>query len=163
MNKVQPLIYVSIILLIAIFSFIILSKFSTKPASSPQKSINKQSTDKTTHQQPQDFKKLQIKTIQEGHGEREVKKGDTITVHYVGTLSNGKKFDSSYDRNKPFTFTVGQGMVIEGWEKGVLGMKVGEKRQLKIPSQMAYGEKGFPPTIPPKTGLIFEITLIRIN
>lgn len=172
MNKTQVFLYLLIVVLTAIPALFIASKFSKnstlQETTSQTTTQNKVKTSKPTKSKDKneyylDFPKLKIRTLKQGSGDREVKNGDTITVQYVGRLSNGKKFDSSYDHRKPFTFTVGKGTVIEGWEKGVLGMKVGEKRQLKIPSKMAYGEKGFPPTIPPKTGLIFEITLIKID
>ena len=82
-------------------------------------------------------------------------KGQPVKVHYTGWLTTGKKFDSSVDSGKPFSFTLGAGEVIKGWDEGVAGMKVGGKRQLKIPSQLAYGEKGYPGVIPNAT-LIFD-------
>ncbi|MCL5011929.1 MAG: FKBP-type peptidyl-prolyl cis-trans isomerase [Patescibacteria group bacterium] len=91
-----------------------------------------------------------------------VKSGDTVEVNYVGTLENGTKFDSSYDRGTPFSFTVGAGQVIQGWEQGLIGMKVGGKRKLIIPYTMGYGEQGMGP-IPPKATLIFEIELLKIQ
>jgi FKBP-type peptidyl-prolyl cis-trans isomerase len=105
---------------------------------------------------------LQIKTTEEGSGE-EVQSGDTVSVHYTGKLEDGTKFDSSLDRGTPFEFTVGQGMVIEGWEKGVLGMKVGEKRNLVIPSEMGYGSQGAGGVIPPNATLIFDIELVGLK
>ena len=92
----------------------------------------------------------------------EAKTGDRVKVHYTGTLTNGTKFDSSKDRNEPFPFTIGAGEVIKGWDQGVPGMKVGGKRKLTIPSDLAYGDMGQPPTIPPKATLIFEIELLEI-
>lgn len=97
-----------------------------------------------------------------GEGQ-EAKKGDTITVNYVGTLTDGKKFDSSYDREESFSFTLGAGEVIEGWDEGVVGMKVGGKRKLIIPGAMAYGDYGRPPVIPPNATLIFEVELVSID
>ena len=90
------------------------------------------------------------------------KTGDTVKVHYTGTLLSGKKFDSSVDRNEPFEFKLGAGGVIRGWDEGVVGMKVGGKRKLTIPYDMAYGVEGRPPTIPPKATLVFEIELLAI-
>ncbi len=89
--------------------------------------------------------------------------GNTVTVHYTGWLTDGKEFDSSVPRDQPFTFTLGQGQVITGWDQGVVGMKVGGRRKLKIPYQMAYGEGGRPPVIPPKATLIFEVKLLEVK
>lgn len=102
--------------------------------------------------------KLAIKDIAIGAG-AEVKSGDLVTVNYIGTLENGTKFDSSYDGKKPFSFTIGNGEVIKGWDMGVLGMKVGGKRELVIPPELAYGEadKG---VIPPNSTLKFTIELL---
>ena len=91
----------------------------------------------------------------------EAKKGDTVKVHYTGTLLNGKQFDSSRGKD-PFQVTIGQGQVIKGWDEGLPGMKVGGKRTLTIPWQMAYGEKGSGATIPPKAALKFEVELMEI-
>ena len=87
--------------------------------------------------------------------------GDTLTVHYVGTLTNGTKFDSSYDRGTPYVFQVGAGRVIAGWDQGVPGMKVGGKRRLTIPPDLAYGSRG-QGVIPPNATLLFDIDLVSI-
>ncbi|MDP2741410.1 MAG: FKBP-type peptidyl-prolyl cis-trans isomerase [bacterium] len=105
---------------------------------------------------------MKIDILKEGTGEAS-KKGDVVFVHYVGTLKNGQKFDSSIDRDQPFSFTLGENMVIQGWELGVLGMKVGEKRKLTIPPELGYGNQGAGGVIPPVSTLIFEIELIGIN
>jgi protein-disulfide isomerase len=94
---------------------------------------------------------------------REVKRGDTVRVHYTGTLEDGKVFDSSRPRNTPFEFTVGRGMVIKGWEEGLLGMKVGGKRKLTLPPDFGYGPNGHPPVIPPDATLLFEVELLEIK
>jgi FKBP-type peptidyl-prolyl cis-trans isomerase len=92
-----------------------------------------------------------------------VKAGDQVEVHYTGTFKDGTKFDSSKDRGQPFTVPVGAGRVIKGWDEGLVGMKVGGTRKLIIPYQLAYGESGRPPTIPPKSELHFEIELLKIK
>ncbi|KAJ2716763.1 hypothetical protein H4R19_000444 [Coemansia spiralis] len=90
--------------------------------------------------------------------------GDTVSVHYKGTLfSDGTEFDSSYGRGQPLEFTLGTGQVIKGWDQGLLGMCVGEKRRLQIPASMAYGERGSPPVIPANAALIFDTELVAIN
>lgn len=88
--------------------------------------------------------------------------GKMVEVHYTGTFANGSKFDSSLDRGKPFTFKLGAGQVIKGWDEGVAGMKVGGKRKLVIPYQLGYGERGSPPVIPPKSELTFAVELLRV-
>ena len=93
----------------------------------------------------------------------EAKDGSTVKVHYTGTLKNGTKFDSSRDRNEPFEFTLGKGQVIRGWDQGVVGMKVGGKRKLVIPSELGYGDKGSPPKIPPKATLLFDVELLSVQ
>ena len=92
-----------------------------------------------------------------------VKPGDTVTVHYTGTLTGGKVFDSSKTHGRPFDFVVGRGMVIRGWDAGLIGMQVGGIRQLTIPPAQAYGDRGVPPVIPPKAALHFEVELLKIK
>ncbi len=88
--------------------------------------------------------------------------GQTVTVHYTGWLENGKKFDSSVDRGQPFSFPLGAGRVIKGWDEGVQGMKVGGKRKLIIPSNLGYGARGAGGIIPPSATLIFEVELLGL-
>ena len=105
----------------------------------------------------------EVKTtiLKQGTGAEAVN-GSIVSVHYTGWLVNGTKFDSSLDRNKAFDFTLGAQQVIAGWDKGVLGMKVGEIRRLEIPSELAYGEQDLG-IIPPNSDLIFEVELLKVS
>jgi FKBP-type peptidyl-prolyl cis-trans isomerase FkpA len=105
---------------------------------------------------------LQYWDIRVGNGDV-AKEGSHVRVHYTGWLTTGKKFDSSVDAGKPFDFTIGNGEVIKGWEDGVAGMKVGGKRQLRIPPALGYGAEGSPPDIPPNATLIFDIKLLGVQ
>ena len=93
----------------------------------------------------------------------EAASGGNVTVHYTGWLQSGKKFDSSVDKQRPFSFSLGAGEVIDGWDQGVAGMRVGGKRQLIVPSSLAYGDGGYPPIIPAKATLIFEVDLLSVD
>ena len=104
---------------------------------------------------------LRITDIEVGSGPEAVA-GQTVVVHYRGTLENGQQFDASYDRGKPFTFPLGRGQVIKGWDEGVQGMKVGGKRKLWVPSELAYGERQIGEIIPPNSDLTFEIELLEV-
>jgi FKBP-type peptidyl-prolyl cis-trans isomerase len=105
---------------------------------------------------------MQSEDLVVGSGE-EATTGKTVSVHYTGTLTDGSKFDSSLDRGRPFEFPLGGGRVIKGWDQGVVGMKVGGKRKLTIPADLAYGARGFPPVIPPNSTLVFEIELLDVR
>jgi FKBP-type peptidyl-prolyl cis-trans isomerase len=105
---------------------------------------------------------MRIESITSGAGPAP-KAGDTVTVHYTGWLMDGTKFDSSVDRDEPFSFVLGHGQVIQGWDQGVAGMRVGDKARLTIPPEMAYGEQGYPGAIPPNATLIFEVELLSIS
>lgn len=110
-----------------------------------------------------DIQGMKVEVLKEGTGV-EAKNGNTVSVHYTGTLENGTKFDSSLDRGTPFEFTLGAGMVIKGWDLGVAGMKVGEQRKLTIPSDLAYGDNGVGNgLIPPKATLIFTVELLAVK
>jgi FKBP-type peptidyl-prolyl cis-trans isomerase len=107
--------------------------------------------------------KLEIEDVVVGSG-REAKSGDTVHVKYTGTLMNGKKFDSTEDHGgEPMKVEIGKGGVIKGWDQGLPGMRVGGKRRLKIPSDLAYADKGQGDTIPPNAGLIFDIEMVSID
>jgi FKBP-type peptidyl-prolyl cis-trans isomerase FkpA len=105
---------------------------------------------------------LQVDDEKIGTG-AEATAGKTVTVHYVGTLTDGAKFDSSRDRGQGFTFRLGAGQVIQGWDQGVAGMKVGGLRKLTIPPELGYGSRGFPGAIPPNSTLIFEVELLDVK
>ena len=105
---------------------------------------------------------LKIEIISEGQGEG-VKVGQRVAVHYTGKLSTGSQFDSSVGRGRPFEFRVGEGGVIKGWDVGIQGMKVGEKRKLAIPPDMGYGKNGSGSRIPPNSTLVFDVELVKID
>jgi FKBP-type peptidyl-prolyl cis-trans isomerase FkpA len=105
---------------------------------------------------------LKYEDIEAGTGAT-AKSGQKAKVHYTGWLKNGRKFDSSKDRNDPFEFTLGAGQVIKGWDEGVAGMKVGGKRRLTIPADLAYGARGAGGVIPPNAELTFEVELIGVS
>jgi FKBP-type peptidyl-prolyl cis-trans isomerase FkpA len=105
---------------------------------------------------------LKYEDIVIGQG-TEAKTGQTVAVHYTGWLTDGKKFDSSKDRGQPFTFRLGGGQVIKGWDEGVQGMKVGGKRKLTIPPELGYGARGAGGVIPPNAILVFEVELLKVG
>jgi FKBP-type peptidyl-prolyl cis-trans isomerase FkpA len=105
---------------------------------------------------------LQYWDIKVGTGAT-AEKGMKVVVHYTGWLTNGKKFDSSVERYRPFPFRLGTGMVIKGWDEGVAGMKAGGKRQLRIPPELGYGSRGAPPDIPPDATLVFDVELLEVK
>ncbi len=105
---------------------------------------------------------LKIEKLTNGKGAA-AQKGQTVRVHYTGWLTTGEKFDSSVDRNEPFEFILGAGQVIAGWDQGVATMRVGDKVKLTIPSDLAYGDDGYPGCIPPKATLIFDVELLAVE
>lgn len=114
------------------------------------------------HSMKGELVKLVIEDVRDGEAGEPVEEGDTLTVHYVGQTIDGTTFDSSYERNKPYVFTLGNGTVIQGWEEGLIGMKVGGKRILVVPSDMAYGNSHVG-IIPPNSTLVYAIELITVK
>jgi len=106
---------------------------------------------------------VEIETLQEGDGNTFPKPGQKVSCHYVLTLTNGKKIDSSRDRGSAFEFTIGRGEVIQGWDEGLLKISVGQRAKLTIPAEMGYGAKGVPGCIPPNSVLIFDVELLKVN
>lgn len=104
-----------------------------------------------------------IENIQEGDGSTFPKSGQTVVVHYTGTLTNGKKFDSSRDRGSPFKFRIGKGEVIKGWDEGVAKLSVGQRAKLTCSPDYAYGSRGHPGIIPPNSTLIFDVELLKVE
>lgn len=155
-NVVPIVISLAFVLLLSVGLYFFISSNTT----TPEEEINLD--EETKVNKVQDFEEFSFDTITPGTG-AQAELGDKVSVHYEGTLTDGTKFDSSYDRGTPFEFTLGNGEVIEGWEKGVLGMKVGEVRELRIPSSMGYGENGAGTTIPGGAGLIFKVELLEIK
>ncbi|KAL3311575.1 Peptidyl-prolyl cis-trans isomerase fkbp12 [Cichlidogyrus casuarinus] len=106
---------------------------------------------------------VDVEVTKSGDGATYPKKGQRVSVHYTGTLTNGNKFDSSRDRGKAFEFVIGAGQVIKGWDEGVAQMSLGERAKLTCSPDYAYGARGFPPVIPPNSTLIFDVELLGIN
>lgn len=158
--KKTSIIILVIILIIIIVGVYFLFFYRIEPQTSTAALSGNQNQENTSA--GSDTKGMKIETLQQGTGDA-AKSGDTVSVNYVGTLADGTKFDSSIDRGQPFQFTLGQNNVIQGWELGVLGMKVGEKRKLTIPPELGYGAQGAGGVIPPNATLIFEIDLLSIN
>ena len=157
MNKLILIAIIAVIILVFfVFLFIFLSSGNTDSNSQNQTTNTEPGTVRTF-----EVRGVKVEVLKEGKG-AEVKDGDSVTVHYVGTLADGTQFDSSVDIKRPYTFTLGKHSVKEGFEIGVLGMKVGEKRKLTIPPELAYGKDGFI-TIPPDATLTFEVELLKIN
>lgn len=108
------------------------------------------------------MEEMKVEILQEGQG-AQATPGQTVSVHYTGWLTDGTKFDSSVDRGRAFEFPLGGGRVIKGWDEGVAGMKIGEKRRLTIPPHMGYGARGAGAVIPPDATLVFEVELLGLT
>ena len=152
--------YIVIIFIIAVVLGASFALFSRRPAVE-EKSVEEK-TETQVPESMEDSAGLKIQDIKIGEGQ-EAKAGDTIFVHYTGTLTDGTKFDSSLDRGEPLSFTLGMGQVIRGWDEGVTGMRIGGKRKLTIPPDLAYGERGVPGAIPPNATLVFEVELLEVR
>ena len=162
MLKLGEYIVPTIVSLAIISSLILVYYVMSNPAEKTPTDTSATSTVTTPTPTAIDSDKFEIKTITEGKGEG-AKTGQAVTVNYLGTLKDGTKFDSSYDRKEPFTFNLGAGEVIQGWDQGVVGMKVGEKRKLTIPASMGYGASGAGGVIPPNATLIFEVEMVSFK
>lgn len=150
------------IVALGIFAYFIFGFNQTSSVASAQPANQTQATTATTSPTPTiDTTGLKIEDLTIGTGPA-VKNGDTVSINYVGTLPDGTKFDSSYDRGEPFETQIGVGAVIKGWDLGVVGMKVGGKRRLTIPPSLGYGDQQAG-TIPPNSTLIFEVELMGIK
>lgn len=166
MENKNNLYVIGFLILLAIGGGIYISKtkisqsFSTPtPEATIQSAVEGEAT---TSAQTKMEDKLIIEDVKVGTGDLATS-GKKITVNYAGTLTDGTKFDSSYDRGTPFTFNLGAGEVIKGWDQGFDGMKVGGKRKLTIPGSLAYGKDGIPGTIPGNAALIFEVELLKVE
>ncbi len=164
MNKNQLTKNLLIVALVIVVGLIIFFLPKESASTHNKTTTQKEETITTTNTQPmtQEQNGLKIETTQEGTGPGAAK-GQTVSVHYTGKLTDGKVFDSSIPRGAPFDVTLGENRVIAGWELGLLGMKVGEKRTLTIPPELGYGAQGFPGVIPQNATLIFDVELIAIH
>jgi len=149
------------ILIFSVLTVVALAQTATKKPSTAARP-NTNAPTKVTGDGVKTASGLQYWDIKVGTG-TEAQSGSHVKVHYTGWLTSGKKFDSSVDAGKPFDFTIGRGDVIKGWEEGVTGMKVGGKRQLRIPPQLGYGTQGYPGVIPANATLVFDIQLLKVE
>jgi FKBP-type peptidyl-prolyl cis-trans isomerase len=151
-RNTRIIIIVVLVLVVALAAFFAFQKSKTNPSSTATGGGNMITTQSG----------LQYQDVVVGTGAEAVA-GKSVTVHYTGTLQDGTKFDSSVDRNQPFIFTLGAGEVIPGWDEGIAGMKVGGKRKLVIPPELAYGAQGYPPVIPANATLNFDVELLEVK
>jgi len=156
----KKIILIIVLIIIALGAYFIFRDLKNREESKANNNSNNQIMN--GEQNVYEIQGIRVEVLKQGSG-AEAKNGDTVSVHYVGTFEDGGKFDSSIDRGQPFSFMLGAGKVIQGWDLGVLGMKVGEKRRLTIPPQLAYGAEGFPGAIPPNATLLFEVELLAIS
>ncbi len=154
--------YIIIFVLIAVAALVYFLLPEPAPQVDDQTKDREDITTNALSQMQKQEAQLSIRVITEGTG-KAAQNGERISVAYTGKLTDGTIFDSSIPRGEPFKLTLGKGEVIPGWEIGLLGMKVGEKRELTIPSQLAYGEAGFPGVIPGGATLIFDVELLAIE
>ena len=161
MNTNKTIFIVIIIALAA--GALVYSMFKSSEPSLDSTSTSTSDIQSNTNQIPKEvMDQLKIEDLTIGTGD-EAKDGQLVTVNYVGTLDNGTKFDSSYDRGTPFQFVLGTGMVIPGWDLGVKSMKVGGKRRLTIPAELGYGAQGAGAVIPPNATLHFDVELLGVK
>jgi len=151
--------YLPILIIVIFGGYFIIHNNSKNQSNTPLASPTPSATINPT---TQNMDELKIEDIILGDG-LEASAGKKVTVNYIGTLSDGTKFDSSYDRGETFTFDLGAGEVIKGWDRGVVGMKVGGKRKLTIPPSLGYGESGAGGLIPPNATLLFEVELVSVE
>ncbi len=160
-----------IVVVAVVVVFLLLKRNPVAPSDavvvSEEESVATQSEISTTSvastPKPASEDELKMTIVKSGTGDAVSRDGDILSVHYTGYLLDGKKFDSSVDRGTPFQFTLGMGQVIQGWEIGMKGMKVGEVRKIVIPGKFAYGERGVPGVIPANATLVFDVELLAIN
>ena len=152
----------TLLIALALLATLVLAQSTARKKAAPAARPNTTAPTKVTGDSTKTPTGLEYWDIKLGTGPT-AEKGQSVKVNYTGWLTTGKKFDSSVDSRRPFSFTLGAGEVIKGWDEGVAGMKVGGKRQLKIPSQLAYGEKGYPGVIPPNATLIFDVELLGVQ
>jgi peptidylprolyl isomerase len=158
-----PTLIISVCIALAVAGCGSSSSSGESSSSSETKSTKKKTKPKVTVPKGAPPNKLVVKELEEGTGV-EAQSGDEVTVQHVGVdYKNGKEFDSSWSRNEPFSFQLGAGQVIPGWEQGVEGMKVGGRRELIVPPELAYGEAGAPPAIGPNETLVFVVDLLEVG